>query len=452
MTIAAAHDEGRQTALVIERATRLRGSPRLPGDKSISHRAVMLGLLSAGPTSISGLSDGADVRSTADIARALGAEISERVDAGGTRCVDLTSPGIDGLRAPFRVLDCGNSGTSLRLYAGILAGQPFESVLDGDESLRSRPVARIIEPLRAMGADVGGRRDDTLPPVTVRGRRDLRAIEWTPSVPSAQVKSAILLAGLRAAGTVTVHESVATRDHTERMLRSRGVEVTTTEGLNGWTIELEGGQRMEARDELVPRDPSAAAFWLVAGAIHPDADLRLDGVGLNARRRAAIDLLRRMGAVIEGPGDGGHEAADGEPQADLRVRSSELRGIDVSPAETAAAIDEIPILALAATQASGRTAFRGAGELRHKESDRIGGIVAGLRALGGVASVDGDDILVDGPAALRGATVDGLGDHRLVMTFAIAGLVASGRTTVRGAGSAAISDPGFIGQLDEVTS
>jgi len=459
-------------AAVILPAARLRGELVVPGDKSVSHRALMLATLAAGESRIGGAGDGADVRSTAAVCRALGAVV-ERVggaesDTGRAARVDyrVVSPGVDGLREPAADLDCGNSGTSLRLFAGILAGLPFRSVLDGDDSLRRRPVARIIEPLRAMGATLHARSDDSLPPLTVIGRHPLRAVDrWTP-VPSAQVKSAILLAALRAEGRTTVREAVATRDHTERMLRARGIGVTTerlaaadAEGRNGAVaISLEGGRTMAAIDERVPGDVSAAAFWLVAAAIHPDAELVLRDVGVNPTRRAIIDLLRAMGADIAETAAAGSASAGreedgvGEPVADLRVRSSKLRAIDLGPADVAAAIDEIPILCLAAAHAGGTTRIRGAGELRHKESDRIAGTAHGLRALGADIAVDGDDIRIHGGRPLAGTTVDSLDDHRLAMTFAVAGLTAAGSTTVLRPGSASISYPGFFDDLGRVGS
>ena len=434
-------------------ATRLGGRIALPGDKSISHRALMLALLAPGRSVIEGAGDGADVRSTAAICRELGATV-ERVadgdDSPGNVRYTVVSPGADGLREPSGDLDCGNSGTSLRLFAGILAGLPMTATLDGDASLRRRPMARIIEPLRSMGAALKARQQDSLPPLTVVGRTPLRAVAWTTPVPSAQVKSAILLAGLRAHGTTSVREAVATRDHTERMLRARGVIVRTGAEGGGAVIEVEGGRAVHAIDERVPGDPSGAAFWLVAGAIHPDAELTLAEVGVNPTRRAAIDVLRSMGARID---ESPRQAVDdgiGEPTAELRVRSSELVGVDLGPADVAAAIDEIPVLCLAAAQARGRTTFRGAGELRHKESDRIAGIVAGLGALGARIHASGDDIVVDGPTALRGTAVETLDDHRLAMTFAVAGLVAAGETWVLGAGSATISYPGFFSELERI--
>jgi 3-phosphoshikimate 1-carboxyvinyltransferase len=449
-------------AALVRPAARLRGELTLPGDKSISHRALMLATLAEGESRIAGAGDGADVRSTASICAALGAQV-ERVaaeDEGPTPTVDyrVLSPGVDGLREPAADLDCGNSGTSLRLFSGILAGLPFRTVLDGDDSLRRRPVARIIDPLRAMGATLHARSDDNLPPLTVIGRHPLVAVDrWTP-VPSAQVKSAILLAGLRADGTTTVREAVATRDHTERMFRARGVAVRSealppseADGRDGaMAVRVEGGQRVQAIDERVPGDVSAAAFWLVAGSVHPDADLTMRGVGMNPTRRAVIDLLRAMGASIEESASS--DDGVGEPIADLRVRSSELRPISLGPADVAAAIDEIPVLCLAAAFAGGTTTIHGAGELRHKESDRISGTADGLRALGADVSVSGDDLTIRGGSPLRGTIVDSLDDHRLAMTFAIAGLAASGETTVLRPRSASISYPGFFDDLGRVSS
>ena len=432
-------------------AARLRGELRPPGDKSVSHRALILAALATGESRITGAGDGADVRSTAGIVRALGAMV-ERTECDG-RTVDyrVLSPGADGLTAPTTPLDCGNSGTSLRLMAGALVGLQLTVVLDGDDSLRRRPVARIIDPLRAMGASLHARDSDTLPPLTVIGRSPLTAIDYTTSVPSAQVKSAILLAGVRAEGSTTVRESVATRDHTERMLRARGVAVVSEHGPDGGAaVTVCGGQTVRAIDERVPGDVSAAAFWLVAAAIHPDAELTLHDVGVNPTRRAILDLLARMGAEIDERPHGGEDDGIGEPLADLTVRSSALRGIDLSPDDVAAAIDEIPILCLAAALANGTTTIRGAGELRHKESDRIAGIATGLAALGARVDVDGDDLRIHGGARLTGAATDSLDDHRLAMTFAIAGLVASGRTTIVRPGSAAISYPGFFEDLERV--
>ncbi|HVL53061.1 MAG TPA: 3-phosphoshikimate 1-carboxyvinyltransferase [Vitreimonas sp.] len=439
---------------VVRAARRLRGELHLPGDKSVSHRTLMLAALANGTSRIAGAGDGEDVRSTAAALRALGVDV-ERIDEDRRTVGYLVrSAGADGLREPAATLDCGNSGTSLRLLAGILAGLPMTAVLDGDASLRRRPVARIIEPLRRMGAVLHARHEDTLPPVTVVGRTPLQAVDVQTPVPSAQVKSAILLAALRAQGATTVREAVATRDHTERMLRARGVAVHSTAGGDGSvTITVRGGTAVRPMDERVPGDVSAAAFWLVAGAAHPDAELTLRGVGINPTRRAVIDILRSMGADIEehGAADSAAGGPDvGEPLADLVVRSSTLHAVDLGAADVAAAIDEVPVLCLAATAASGTTRIRGAGELRHKESDRIAGIADGLTAMGATIEIDGDDLTIRGGGRLAGATTDSLDDHRLAMTFAIAGLLARGETTVRRPGSASISYPGFFDDLERI--
>jgi len=441
---------GSDRAVEVLPARGLHGELTLPGDKSVSHRALMLGLLASGETRITGAGDGEDVRSTAGIVGALGADVRRSPGSAGNVDYVVRAPGAAALTRPVGPLDCGNSGTSMRLFAGILAGQPWPVTLDGDASLRSRPMARVLDPLRAMGASADGSgAGGTRPPLRLTGRRELGAIDWTTPVASAQVKSSILLAALSARGRTIVREAVATRDHTERMLRARGVAVHSTLGPDGSNVvELDGPSTVRAVDQVVPGDPSAAAFWLVAGTIHPEARLLLRGVGVNPTRRAVIDLLRRMGAAIRE--DGRPDDGDGEPVADLDVSPATLAGIEVAAAETAAAIDEVPVLCLAATQARGRTVIAGAGELRHKESDRIAGIVDGLGALGARIRADGDDIVVDGPTELFGATVDSLGDHRLALTFAIAGLIASGRTTIRGADCVAISYPTFFADLERI--
>jgi 3-phosphoshikimate 1-carboxyvinyltransferase len=444
----------------VRQASRLRGRLCLPGDKSITHRALILAALAGGESRIWAGSDGLDCRSTASVLGALGVEVAQLGEAQGGR-VDriVRSPGRAGLRQPARVLDAGNSGTTLRLMAGVLAGLPMTATLDGDASLRRRPMARIIEPLRRMGATLRARASDTLPPVTVVGHPSLQGLDHRTAVPSAQVKSAILLAGLAAAGTITVREAVPTRDHTERMLAARGVSVWSGAddapsggGVREWVVTMEGGQAMRPRDERVPGDISAAAFWLVAGACHPDAELEIAGVGLNPSRRAVIDLLRAMGAEITEQ-QMGVEAS--EPMANLRVRSSRLEAIEIGPTEVARAIDEIPALCLAAACARGTTRIRGAGELRHKESDRITGIAEGLAALGARVEVDGNDLAIHGGAGLpsfglRGAVTRSRDDHRLAMVFAIAGLLAAGETSVDGAAAVSVSYPSFFSDLERV--
>jgi 3-phosphoshikimate 1-carboxyvinyltransferase len=455
----------------IRSASHLRGALRVPGDKSITHRALILAALAGGESRVFGGSDGLDCNSTAAVLCALGVAVERVGSADGGRVDRLVrSPGRGGLRAPDRPLDCGNSGTTLRLMSGALAGLPITAVLDGDDSLRRRPVARIIEPLRRMGAALHARAEDTLPPLTVVGRTPLLGIEFRTPVPSAQVKSAILLAGLAAQGPVVVREAVATRDHTERMLRARGVRVgqvveAAEGGVEEWVVSMDGGQSLRRRDEQVPGDVSAAAFWLVAGAAHPDAELRLEGIGVNPTRRAVIDLLREMGASIEEipatpvspPGSAEDElngSASSEPIADLVVRSSRLEAIEIGPAGVAAAIDEIPVLCLAAACARGTTRIRGAGELRHKESDRLAGIAAGLAALGVDVEARGDDMVIHGRGGeahpLRAAELNSHADHRLAMAFAVAGLLAHGDTMIDGAESVPVSYPGFFADLERV--
>ena len=436
----------------VAQARRLRGELHLPGDKSISHRALLLALLADGESRITGASDGRDVRATADVATALGAHLTR--SGNNPKAVDyiVVSPGRAALAEPSGILDCRNSGTTFRLGAGILAGLPGFGVLDGDESLRRRPMGRVAAPLVAMGAGVAGRAGTTLAPFAISGTTGLRGIDHATSVASAQVKSCVLLAGLAATGSTSVRESILTRDHTERMLRARGVQVRTEHLDDGGAVHtVVGPATVRPLDERVPGDISGAAFWMVAAAIHPDADLLLRNVGTNPTRRGIIDLLRRMGAEIEErPVGTGGAMSSGEPSADLTIRSSTLHGIDVDPGESAAAIDEIPVLCLAAAVASGRSRIRGVGELRHKESDRVAGIVAGLAALGARIRADGDDIEIEGGRALRGAPVASRDDHRLAMTFAVAALVAEGTTLVGEPASADVSYPGFFGERERV--
>jgi 3-phosphoshikimate 1-carboxyvinyltransferase len=442
-------------AVTVGRAARLRGTLRVPGDKSVSHRALLLAALAAGTSRIAGAGDGDDVRTTARLIAALGASVDREPAVDGSVVYTITSPGIEELVEPDDVLDCGNSGTSLRLLAGILAGQRWATVLTGDASLRRRPMGRIVRPLVRMGATVRARAGDDLPPLAIAGHAPLRAIDHETEVPSAQVKSAVLLAGLRADGATSVTEIVGTRDHTERMLRARGVAVRTEATPGRGTVG--GGHSPAAIDEHVPGDVSAAAFWLVAAAIHPDAELQIEGVGLNPTRTGVVTLLRRMGADMTVEPDlgttGGETAGrdSGEPMGRLLVRSSALRAIDVSAAEVAGAIDEVPILCLAATQAAGTTTIRGVAELRVKESDRVAGIADGLAALGARIDIDGNDLRITGPTTLRGGVTDARLDHRLAMTFAIGGLVADGDdTSILGASSASISYPGFFDDLERV--
>ena len=431
---------------------RLRGELRLPGDKSMSHRALLYAALADGETLVVGAGDGHDVRSTAGIVAALGASVSRESalqgDAPGTARWRVRSGGRGSLRAAAAPLDCGNSGTSMRLGAGLVAGVPGVHTLMGDASLQSRPMARVLEPLIAMGASaVGSGEAGTRAPLTITGGA-LRGATWAPATPSAQVKGCVLLAALAATGESTYREAVATRDHSERMLVARGAALRTTRDASGTTVSIAPGELSALPLVTIPGDPSSATFWLVAGSLHPDADLLIRGVSLNPTRRHAIDLLQRMGARIDE-----FPAADdgsGEPVGDLRVRSAALHGIDMTPTDVALAIDEVPILSLAAAMATGATSIRGAGELRAKESDRIAGVAAGLAALGLTISVTGDDLhFVGGGRPSAGATVS-LGDHRLAMTFAIAGLVSGAAVSVDDPAAAAVSYPTFYDDLARI--
>ena len=413
-------------------APRLRGRFEPPGDKSLSHRALILAALAGGGTELAGLNPGADVESTARALSALGV----RIERKGTRWT-VEGGGTAALRKARRAIDCGNSGTTMRLLAGVLAGLPFRSTLRGDESLSVRPMGRIARPLRRMGADVQGRGggDDVLPPLEIRGG-GLRAIRWVFPVASAQVKSAVLLAGLVAGVRAEVVEPHRSRDHTERMLRSLGLTVRRIPG----GARLEPGGELRAPGGRVPADPSAGAFFAAAAAALPGSDLTLAGVATNPTRLGFYRALVRMGARVEATPTG---RWCGEPIGDLRIRSGRLGGIRIGAASVPSLVDELPVLAvLAAGAATGRTTLTGAAELRVKETDRLAAVAAGLAALGGRCRERPNGLVIEG-GTLRGGTVDARGDHRIAMAFRVAGLLATGPVRVRGAGVLRISHPAF---------
>lgn len=405
----------------------------VPGDKSISHRAVMLGSIASGTTHISGFLNGEDCLATLAAMSAMGVQV-EQVDA---TTVTVHGVGLHGLRAPEAALDMGNSGTAMRLMTGLLAGQRFDARLIGDESLTSRPMRRIITPLEAMGASIGSR--DGRPPLEVKGGRPLQAIHYDLPVASAQVKSAVLLAGLYADGVTSVTEPAVTRDHTERMLTAMGVEVRVADD----RIAVAGGQQLAAGEVQVPGDLSSAAFVMLAACISDSADVVIENVGVNPTRTGIIDILQAMGGDIRVQNA---ELRGGEPVADIRVRSSQLQGIDVDPALVSLAIDEFPVLFVAAACATGATRFSGIGELRVKESDRIGAMAAGLRELGITVDESEDGAVVHG-GNLRGGTVQSFGDHRIAMSLAVAGTVAGSNVIVRDTDAVATSFPGFTALL-----
>ncbi len=431
-------------------ASRLRGTVSVPGDKSVTHRALMLGALGAGDSRIERFLDAADTRATLGCLRALGATIEEVAGAApGEGVLLVRGRGRAGLGEPADVLDCENSGTTIRLLSGLLCGLPGLAVLSGDASLRQRPMDRVVRPLRALDADVTASAGGTRAPIVVRGGAVAGGRRIETGVASAQVKSALLLAALEADGPITVIEPQATRDHTERMLAARGVGIARTPRAGGAvevTLSPPPGD-LEAVDVRVPGDVSAAAFWLVAAALHPDAELTLRGVGVNETRTGILDVLGGMGAAIERLEE---REVGGEPIADLHVESSELRGMRVDGELALRAIDELPLVALAGALAGGETVIADAAELRVKESDRIAETARLLRSFGAEVEERPDGLRIAGGAGLRGACVDAGGDHRLAMVAAVAGLLASGETVVEGAGAVAVSYPRFWSELERL--
>jgi 3-phosphoshikimate 1-carboxyvinyltransferase len=409
----------------------LQGSLVIPGDKSVSHRAVMFAALADGTSTIDGFLEGEDTRATARIFSQMGA----RMETPSPSRRVVHGVGIDGLQAPDGELDCGNAGTGMRLIAGVLAGQAFDSVLIGDESLSRRPMRRVTGPLAQMGARIDTQ-DDGTPPLHVHGGQPLKGIDFASPVASAQVKSAVLLAGLYAEGETSVVEPHPTRDYTERMLAAFGVEIDYSPG----KARLRGGQRLRATDIVVPADFSSAAFFLVAASIIPGSELRLQQVGLNPRRTGLLHALRLMGADIteENPAEQG-----GEPVADLVVRYAPLKGAQIPEALVPDMIDEFPALFVAAAAAEGNTVVTGAAELRVKESDRLAAMATGLRTLGVQVDETEDGATLHGGAVLGSGTIESHGDHRIAMAFAIAGQLTDGEVRINDVANVATSFPGF---------
>lgn len=410
---------------------RLTGRLRVPGDKSISHRSIILGSLAEGITDVSGFLEGEDSLATLSAFRDMGVSISGP-DQGRIRIQGI---GLHGLKASPTPLNLGNSGTSMRLLAGLLAGQSFDSRLIGDASLSGRPMGRVVDPLTRMGAQVRMTESKTAP-LEIQGGAVLSGIDYDMPVASAQVKSSLLLAGLYAKGRTCVREPAPTRDHTERMLQGMGYPVERT----GNRICLQGGHRLKAIPIEVPADISSAAFFLVGASIAPDSDLILEHVGINPTRTGVLDILKRMGANIDIVAT---REAGGEPVADLRVRSAVLRGIEIPPDLVPLAIDEFPALFVAAACAEGQTVLTGAGELRVKESDRIGVMAEGLKTLGIDAHPTPDGMVIRG-GVLSGGTVESHGDHRIAMAFAMAALRSSQRITINDCANVNTSFPGFV--------
>jgi len=425
---------------LVRSARAVRGVIVPPGDKSISHRAAIFNAIADGEAAVQGFQRSADCVATLRCLRALGADWRWQDESTLT----IRGRGRHALREPDRVLDCRNSGTTIRLLAGLLAPQPFFSVLSGDRSLLSRPMARVIQPLRLLGADVSGRRGDTRAPLAIRGA-PLRGVRYRMPIASAQVKSALILAALYASGETVLEEPAPSRDHTERMLGAMGARIRSARG----TVRVAPLARdLSPLSLRVPGDISSSAAWLILGVCHPDAELRLQGVGINPTRTGVLDILRLMNADVTleeervwGP----------EPVADLTVRTSELRGAVIEGELVPRAIDELPLVALAACFATGETVIRDAAELRVKESDRIQATARELRRLGADIVELPDGLHIRPCGRLRGATVSSHGDHRLAIMLALAGALSSGETVVRNAGAVAVSYPQFWRDLGLVS-
>lgn len=427
-----------KTLRVYPQTEPLRGAVMVPGDKSISHRAVILGALADGLSVVRGWLPAGDTQATLEAVRAMGVEIETDMVSEQSWNLQIRGRGLDGLRKPAGALDCRNAGTCLRLLAGVLAGQSFASTLDGSEQLLQRPMRRIVEPLQQMGAQITSR--DGRAPLDIRPAA-LRGITYRMPVASAQVKSAILLAGLYASGDTRVYQPGPARDHTERLLQAMGARLTLNEKWVTLAGTAAGERHLEPLDLTVPGDISSAAFPLVAAALIPHSEVTVQKAGLNETRTGLLALLQEMGASLTTADE---DTTAGEPAGDLTVRFDELHGAAAGGEVVVRAIDEFPIWAVAATQAAGESTLRDAAELRVKEVDRISMLAGELRRMGAAVTEWDDGFTIAGPVRLRGAEVESHGDHRLGMALAVAGLAAAGPTHVRDAGCIADSFPGFV--------
>lgn len=416
----------------------LSGTCKVPGDKSISHRAALLGALARGETVIENFLMGSDCLHTLECLQSLGVELSVEGNA-----VRVTGRGLHGLLEPPEVLDAGNSGTTIRLLLGVLAGNDLFAAITGDSSLRQRPMGRVIKPLRLMGAEILGRDGGNRAPLALRGRQELTAIEYTLPVASAQLKSAILLAGLQAQGTTRVIQPQPSRDHTERLLRHFGAAVGDESGC----IAVDGGVELTGGRVQVPGDLSAAAFLLVAASVVPESLVVIRDVGMNPTRTGIIQVLEMMGASVEVSNE---RTWGGEPVADLRVAAAPLHGVCIGGELIPRVIDEIPVIAVAAAMARGVTEIRGAGELRYKETDRIASIVSELSKMGAKVRELPDGLIIEGTGALSGASTASWGDHRMAMALAVAGTVAQGVTEVKNTEAIEVSFPGFVQTMKQL--
>ena len=417
--------------LVLEKVSKLKGNIFIPGDKSISHRSLILGSIAQGETRIYNFLNSLDCLKTLECMQALGAEI----ELGKDNSVKIKGRGLYGLKEPKDILDVGNSGTTIRLLAGLLSGQDFYSVLNGDASVRKRPMKRVVEPLRLMGADIWGRKDGQFAPLSIKGSK-LNPFQYTLPVASAQVKSALLLAGLYAAGGTIIKEPLLTRDHTEKMLEIIRADIK----ISPPEIKIKGGKELRGTDIFIPGDISSSAYFIAAASILRDSQIIIKQVGVNPTRTGIIEILKKMGTKIDILNS---QIKSNEPQADLMIEYSKLKGVEIKKENAPFLIDELPLIAVVATQAQGKTVVSGARELRVKETDRIKAIVSELKKMGADIEEREDGFAVNGPTRLQGAVCESYNDHRIAMSLAVAALLAEGKTVIKNSECIDISFPGF---------
>ena len=423
---------------ILEKVNKLKGNISVPGDKSISHRSLILGSIARGETRVYNLLNSLDCLGTLGCMQALGAKIELDKD----NSVKIKGRGLNGLQEPKDILDVGNSGTTIRLLAGLLSGQKFYSVLNGDNSIRRRPMKRVIQPLKLMGANIWGRDNSQLAPLSIKGSK-IRPIRYTLPVASAQVKSALLLAGLYAAGETVIKEPLSTRDHTERMLKIMQADIK----ISSSEIELRGGKELKGTEIFIPGDISSAAYFIVAASILKGSQIIIKQVGVNPTRTGIIEILKKMGSKINLLN---YQIKSNEPQADLKIEYSSLKGIEIGEKDVPFLIDELPLIAVIATQAQGKTIVKGAKELRVKETDRIKAIVSELKKMRADIEEREDGFVVKGPSKLKGAVCESYNDHRIAMSLAIAALLAEGKTIIKNPECIDISFPGFKKTLQKL--
>jgi len=424
--------------LVLEKVNKLTGNIFVPGDKSISHRSLILGSISRGETRVYNLSNSLDCLKTLECMQSLGAKIELDED----NSVNIKGKGLYGLQESKVILDVGNSGTTIRLLTGLLSGQNFYSVLNGDNSIRKRPMKRVVQPLRLMGADIWGREDGHFAPLSIKGSQ-LNSFQYTLPVASAQVKSALLLAGLYTTGETVISEPLSTRDHTERMLETMQGDIK----ISPPEIKIKGGTELRSTDIFIPGDISSAAYFIAAANILRDSQIIIQQVGVNPTRTGVIEILKKMGTKIDILN---YQIKSNEPRADLKIEYSELKGIEIKEKMVPFLIDELPLIAVVATQAQGKTLVSGARELRVKESDRIKAIVSELKKMGADIEEEEDGFTVNGPTRLHGAVCESYNDHRIAMSLAVAALLAEGKTVIRNSECIDISFPGFEMTLENL--